>query len=303
MKKYLIPVFFALLFVITACKDNEVPVEWGIEMPLYFLAPTEAARGGDALRCSYERLDLWEGSTVEEQAVAIVERLLAGSEDGTLLSPFPKDTALVSVTIRNTRAYVDFSGIVRLDGIDLTLADYCLTLSLTAIEGIESVSITGNGRLLAQQPRRIFYPHDVLLFSDDSVVQQVAVMLYFLGSDGVLTAEERTLDVYEGETQSAVLLTALLAGPKSEELISVIPEDFIISSIKVEDGVCRINLPAASLQILPEDEATQNLILWSLAESLYSLEYIEEIRLMMDGEELERFGSVPVASIEERAQG
>ena len=280
-----------------------MPVEWGIEMPLYFLAPTEAARGGDALRCSYERLDLWEGSTVEEQAVAIVERLLAGSEDGTLLSPFPKDTALVSVTIRNTRAYVDFSGIVRLDGIDLTLADYCLTLSLTAIEGIESVSITGNGRLLAQQPRRIFYPHDVLLFSDDSVVQQVAVMLYFLGSDGVLTAEERTLDVYEGETQSAVLLTALLAGPKSEELISVIPEDFIISSIKVEDGVCRINLPAASLQILPEDEATQNLILWSLAESLYSLEYIEEIRLMMDGEELERFGSVPVASIEERAQG
>lgn len=302
MKRYLILFLAALLLTAAACAPSAGTDEQGVVLPVYFLAPAGVVQGGDALQCSMELLDLREGATVEQTARAVVERLLSGSADGALVSPFPADAALISLTIQNARAYVDLAGILRMDGIDLTLADYCLTLSLTAIEGIESVSVTGNGRLLEQQ-RRIFYPHDVLLSSGDSVLQQIQVALYFLDSDGVLTAETRTLDIYEGETQSAVLITALLAGPKNSELVSVIPEDFIISSIKVEDGVCRVNLPAATLQTLPPDEYTQNLILWSLAESLYSLDYIREIRLLTDGEELEKFGSVPVASIGERPQG
>ena len=303
MKRYL-PLFLAaLLLTAVACAPAADTEQQGIEMPIYFLAPADAVRGADALQCSMERLDLPADASTGEIAIAVVERLLSGSKDGALASPFPKDAGLLSLTIRNTRAYVDLAGILRMDGIDLTLADYCLTLSLTSIAGIESVSITGNGRLMVQQPRRIFNPHDVLLSSDDSVLQQLQVSLYFVDENGVLTAETRTLDIYEGETQSAVLITALLAGPKSDTLVNVIPEDFQISSIKVEDGICRINLPAASLQTLPQDEYTQNLILWSLAESLYSLEYIQEIRLLADGEELEKFGSVPVSSIGERPQG
>ena len=143
----------------------------------------------------------------------------------------------------------------------------------------------------------------MLFSSGDSVLQQIQVALYFLNEDGVLTPEMRTLDIYEGETQSAVLLTALLAGPKDDELVGIIPEDFQIISVKVDDGVCRIQLPAAVLRTLPKDEYTQNLILWSLAESLYSLDYIQEIRLLTDGKELEKFGSVPVATIGERPQG
>lgn len=303
MKRYLIVFLAALLVTAAACTPDAGNDEQGIVMPIYFIAPADAVRGGDVVQCSMEALDVDENMSADELATAVVERLLSGSRDGTLFSPFPKDTALISLTIRNARAHVDLSGILRMDGIDLTLADYCLTLSLTAIEGIDSVSVTGSGRLLAQQPRRIFYPHDVLLSSGDSVLQQIHVMLYFLNSSGALTPEERILDLYEGETQSAVLLTALLAGPKSSELVSVIPDDFLISSIKVEDGVCRIHLPAATLQSLPQDEYSQNLILWSLAESLYSLDYIQEIRLMTDNGELERFGLVPVASIAKRAQG
>lgn len=303
MKRYLILFLAAMLAAVTACVSDTDSDDQGIVMPVYFLAPADTVRGGDILQCSMEPLDLDESASADKLAAAIVERLLSGSQDGALFSPFPKDTALISLTIRNGRAYVDLSGITRMDGIDLTLADYCLTLSLTAIDGIESVSVTGNGRLLAQQPRRMFYPHDVLLSSGDSVLQQIQVKLYFLDSDGALTPEVRTLDLYEGETQSAVLLTALLAGPKNSDLISVIPDDFPISSIKVEDGICRIHLPAAALKTLPPDEYTQNLILWSLAESLYSLDYIQEIRLMTDSGELEKFGLVPVASIAKRAQG
>lgn len=303
MKKYLFLLIAALLIFVCACTDTQESNEPGISYPIYYLAPSGTAQGGDAIQCSNELLDLQEGAATETIATAVITRLIRGPQNSSLLSPFPQGTHLISLTIRNARAYVDLAGITLLDGIDLTLADYCLTLSLTAIEGIESVSITGNGHLLPQQPRRFFYPYDILLSSEDSVVQQVHVTLFYLDSSGILTGEKQTLDIYEGETQSAVLLAALLAGPKSSELIRIIPEDFIVSSIKVEDGVCLIQLPASVLQNLPEDEYTQNLILWSLAESLYSLEYIHEIRLLTDGEELEYFGNVPVSSIAERPQG
>ena len=39
------------------------------------------------------------------------------------------------------------------------------------------------------------------------------------------------------------------------------------------------------------------MILWSLADSLYSIDSVEEIRLLADGEELKLFGSVPVESV------
>ena len=303
MKKYLLLAITALLLLVCACVQTAEGEETGTTHPVYFLAPTHTAHGGDAMQASAEVFDLPDTATTEEIARAVVARLLHGSQNGTLLRPFPADTKLLSLSVRNGRAYVDLSGISLLEGIALTLADYCLTLSLTAIDGIESVSITANGRFLLQQPRKIFFPYDVLLSSEDSVLQQVQVLLYFLNPDGVLTSEKRVLDIYEGETQSAVLLTALLAGPKTSELLRVIPEDFTISSIKTEDGVCVIHLPTQTLQTLPPDEYTQTLILWSLAESLYSLDYIHEIRLLVDGEELEYFGTVPVSSIATRPQG
>ena len=303
MKRHLILLFAVILFAVIGCADSSGADGQGVELPVYFLAHADSVRGGDMLQCSLERFDLSGDATTEEIAVAVVKRMLSGSEKAELFSPFPQGTELLSLTIRNGQAYVDLSGILRMGGIDLTLADYCLTLTLTAIDGIDSVSVTGNGRVMAQQPRRFFYPRDVLLSSEDSVLQQIQVALYFLNEDGVLTPEIRTLDIYEGETQSAVLITALLAGPKNSDLSGVIPDDFQISSIKVENGICRINLLSSVLQNLPQDEYTQNLILWSLAESLYSLDYIREIRLMADGEELEKFGSVPVTSIGERPQG
>ena len=303
MRKVCLILTAVLLLLTCACMNTQQTEQQGVPCPIYFLAPSAAARGGDALRCSEEYLDLREGATTKEIAVAVVERLLEGPQNGVLLSPFPPETTLISLTIRNGRANVDLGGISLLEGIELTLADYCLTLSLAAIEGIDSVAITGNGRPMIQQPRRVFYPYDVILSSEDSDVQQVQVMLYFLNANGTLTGEKRTLDIYEGETQSAVLIAALLAGPKSSELSRVIPEGFVVSSVKTEDGICLLHLPLQAIQALPSDEYTQSLILWSLTESLYSLEYIQEIRLLVDGEELEYFGSVPVSGVTERPQG
>lgn len=293
----------ALVFLLFACgQEAQVPAEEG--WLVYYLAPADEAQGSDRLRSSLERLELPEDASLQEAGTAVVERLLAGPADGKLLSPIPAGVSLLSLEVRDRRAYVDLSGsFSQLGGVELALADYCLTLSLTALDGISAVSITANGRAVVQQPKRVFYERDVLLSTMDDVLQTVEVTLYFLDSEGALVGEARTLDVYEGQTLAENLIAALLEGPQNRELTQVIPEDLQINFVRVEGGVCYLNLSAASLEALPEDQDLQQKILWSLAHSLYSLEAVEELRLLADGEELDRFGSVSLESIAVRPQG
>ena len=303
MKRTLVGLL-ACVLLLTACVLRQESGEEGGGCLIYFLAPADEARGGDLIRGSYEMLDLAENASLEERAAAVGERLIAGPEDGGLRSPLPAGVALQSLTIQDRRATVDLSGgFAQLGGVELTLADYCLTLSLTALGGISAVAVTAQGREVGQQPKQIFYERDVLLSDMGDVLQTVEVTLYFLNSDGALEGEKRTLEVYEGQTLAENLIAALLSGPESRELTKAIPDDFMINSVRVDDGICSVSISEESLAALPEDESAQRRILWSLSDSLYSIETVRGLRLLSNGEELTYFGQIPVETVAVRPQG
>ncbi len=301
MKRWLASALcLALLFSGCAAASSDTDEGYTV----YYLAGSASARGSDAIQARDEQLELAEDAGVEETAAAVVERLLLGSSDGMLASPIPSSVELLSLSVENRMAYVDFSsGYTQLNGVDLTLADYCLTLSLTALEGVSAVTILSQGRPLGQQPKAVFYERDVLLSTMDDVLRTVEVTLYFLNSDGVLSGEKRQLEIYEGQTLAENLVAALLAGPEDRTLTAAIPQGFAIHSVRVENGICYVNLPSDALDLLPEDEDQQRMILWSLSDSLYSMEKVEGLRFLVDGQELLRFGSVPVDSVLTRPQG
>ncbi|MDE7262590.1 MAG: GerMN domain-containing protein [Oscillospiraceae bacterium] len=294
-----------LALLLTACAASPEPEDQTEKYLIYYLASEEDSRGGDRIQGSYEDLGLPENASLAKKAEAVVERLLRGTEDGTLFSPMPPGVELLSLEIRDRIVHVDFSGGMNsLSGVELALADYCLTLSLTALGGVGAVAVTVQGRSLGQQPKQVFYERDVLLASMDDVLQTVEVQLYFPDSSGALTKERRTLTLYEGQTLAETLVAALLEGPQSRDLRRVIPEGFTVNYVRVDSGVCYVSLSAASLASLPDDEQEQQLILLTLAESLYaSIESIEELRLLADGEALEMFGQVPVDNVAVRPQG
>lgn len=304
MNKRRMSLLASLLVLLTACSAPAGPEQGTEGVLVYYLLPEEEARGADRIGARWESLALPEGADDLTEAQAVVERLMAGPGDESMYSPLPEGVELLGLELRDRTAYVDFSGEIRdLSGVELALADYCLTLSLTALDSVRAVTVTAQGRPLGQQPKQVFYERDVLLSDMGDVLQTVEVSLYFLNADGALAAEKRMLSLYEGQTLAEALVAALLEGPESRELLRAVPEGFAINYVRVDSGVCYLSLPASSLALLPQDGQTQQMILWSLADSLYSIDSVEEIRLLADGEELKLFGSIPVESVAVRPQG
>ena len=170
----------------------------------------------------------------------------------------------------------------RLTGIDLSLADYCITLTLTQLPNVNAVSITADGRELPYRETQVLLSADTLLSSRESGLRPITVSLYFLDSKtGELRAEQQTLALYEGQTRVNALLEALAQGPEDDSLVSLLPEDFAVISSRIENGVCYLNLPANVS--LPENEAERDLMLSALEQSILSLGGVDEVQFLIEG--------------------
>ena len=175
----------------------------------------------------------------------------------------PGGTTLLSLSVLGNWARVDFSRqYARLAGIDLTLADYCVTLTLTQLDGVNAVSITSGGRELPYRETQTLTAADPLLSMREDALRPITVSLYFLDpTSGALRAEKRALALYEGQTRVNALLEALAQGPESGALAALLPEEFTVLSARVEEGTCYLNLPSdADLGISPR-QTVESLVL------------------------------------------
>ncbi|MBD9197291.1 MAG: hypothetical protein EGQ09_09600, partial [Clostridiales bacterium] len=152
-------------------------------------------------------------------------------------------------------------------------------------------TITVNGQELAYRDSNLFLASDVLLTSMDDVVRMLTAQLYFLNEAGELVPEERTLSLYEGDTQVSAVIRALENGPEAKELQTVWPEGFKVRKSWLEEGTCYVSLSSALLEGQPDPAALTQAI-GSLEASLMSLEAVEEVRFLVDGEFSETYGPV-----------
>ncbi len=222
--------------------------------------------GEDAIVARTVQLPDADTLTQEELAQRLLERLLADAPDAGVRAPMPGGTTLLSLSVLGNWARVDFSRqYARLAGIDLTLADYCVTLTLTQLDGVNAVSITSGGRELPYRETQTLTAADPLLSMREDALRPITVSLYFLDpTSGALRAEKRALAPQ---------------GPESDALAALLPEEFTVLSARVEEGTCYLNLPSdADLGISPR-QTVESLVL-----SLCSLDTVERVQIVVDGE-------------------
>ena len=249
---------------------------------LYYAASLDTHRGGDAIdSVTIDWDELPQGDQVA-RAESVLALLMGMCQEKGFQSPIPDGTTLRSVTIIGGTACVDFSGSYgQLSGMALTIADYCVALSLTQLDGIYAVRITVNEQELAYRDNDLFLAGDVLLTSMDDVVRTLTARLYFPNSDGVLTAEERLLTQYEGQSAADVVLSALGDGPSDDDLQPLAEKGLSGMTVRMDNGVCQLNVASASMEELEDDTARQ--LLLCVTQSLQSLEGISSVQLYIDG--------------------
>ena len=275
-------VLTALALVLLALAGCGVVQKEQEGLRLYYAASLDTHRGGDAIdSVTIDWDELPQGDQVA-RAESVLALLMGMCQEKGFQSPIPAGTTLRSVTIIGGTACVDFSGSYgQLSGMALTIADYCVALSLTQLEGIYAVRITVNEQELAYRDNDLFLAGDVLLTSMDDVVRTLTARLYFPNSDGDLEAEERLLTQYEGQSAADVVLSALGDGPSDDDLQPLAEKGLSGMTVRMDNGVCQLNVASASMEELEDDTARQ--LLLCVTQSLQSLEGISSVQLYIDG--------------------
>ena len=275
-------VLTALALVLLALAGCGVVQKEQEGLRLYYAASLDTHRGGDAIdSVTIDWDELPQGDQVA-RAESVLALLMGMCQEKGFQSPIPAGTTLRSVTIIGGTACVDFSGSYgQLSGMALTIADYCVALSLTQLEGIYAVRITVNEQDLAYRDNDLFLAGDVLLTSMDDVVRTLTARLYFPNSDGDLEAEERLLTQYEGQSAADVVLSALENGPSDDDLQPLAEKGLSGMTVRMDNGVCQLNVASASMEELEDDTARQ--LLLCVTQSLQSLEGISSVQLYIDG--------------------
>ena len=221
----------------------------------------------------------------------LMSALLAGpeAEELELTALAPTGTRVLSWSLEDGVANVELSAAyAELVGVDLTLADACITLTLAQLPGVEGVRITVNGGGLSYRERRTIYPGDVLFSGAEEAPMEVTAALYFRREGGdSLGFEWRRFRLAEGSIPAKEVLTALIAGPEDKGLLPLLPGDLTVRSAWVEEGTCTADLSAQLLD-LPESERA--LAISSIVETLCSLDTVDQVQLLIEGKPVEEFG-------------
>lgn len=284
----LLPVFLALF--LCACGAEPAPGDTGADVYQVFFPVVSGEAGLPAV--GSEPRSLPEGTSPE---AALMRLLLEGPASPTLSSPFPAGVALLSSSLSGGALRLDVSEQYGgLSGIDLTLADYCIALTLCQLEGVREVSVTVQGEALPFRSHQALRGSDVFLPSGADELAYVAATVYFPLSDlSGLGAEPRDVLISDPARLPYALAAAALGRPVSGHLRSLTPEGAGLLSVSASDGVCTVNL-SGEFSSAPVVSAWEGkLLLYSLVNTLCTLPSVNSVRVQVEGSDIPLFGGVP----------
>lgn len=286
------PALLALLLALAACAPSP---EAGTGPVLWFandLSDWDSSSRHEALSSVPYRGEM----TVD----ALLDALLDGpAADSGLLSPFPAGTRLLGWQLdEDGLLWVDLSeSYGSLTGIALTVADYCITLTLGQLEGVERVSVTVSGRTISYRYWQEMSPSQAVLSGVEETPVEVSAVLYFPRSGGRgLGFESRTLQLTEADTLVAAVAAALLEGPGDSALTTVIPEGTQLRAATLEDGVCVVDFSQALLDGMPASPEQQALLVYSIVNTLGNLDAVVSVRIQVEGADLAAYGAVDLSA-------
>lgn len=278
MKRLIALLLAVSLLLLSGCAGEE---EEGLR--IYYGADSQTEYGQAALDC-----ELWEKQPEEVTPELLFERLMALPGRDDLVRLIPKNTRLRAWTLEEGLLTLDLSeSYSDLSGIDLTLANYCLALTMTQLEGVGKVAILVEGSPLPGWGKMSLSRQDILLTGELQDPVTMGFHLYFPKSDhSGVTEDYQEMEVYgtDAEDQFHAVIALLVSGPRDTETMAS-PFVGLESHLSWQwvDDVCLIQLTDSWAQVLLSD----GLALQSLIDSLCACPDIGAVAFSWTGENAE----------------
>lgn len=279
------------LLVLSACAataEEPAPEEgYG----LWFAVRENSGRGSSAVVARETRQ--WEE---EPTAPELMAELLRGPEnDEELYSPFPRGVAVRDISMDQDTATIlvdlseQYGGLA---GFDLTVADYCIALTLCQLPGVETVKVLVEGEPIPYRGRQELQAGNVLLSGIGEEPNTFLAALYFPSRTGEgLTVEYRQV-TRSGDSAAEIVMGELLRGPADGEKCLPLPPGTQVRFLTVSNGICQVSLSDEFLTNAPQSEELAGLTLYALVDTFCALSGVSQVRLLVEGEIIPSYGGI-----------
>lgn len=257
---------------------------------LYY--PTHERSGLRSQTLDTERF-IPEGSEID-WPLQTLTRLAQSPSDSRLNALFPSTVKVVSLQIDTGWADVQLSENYReVTGIDKTLCEAAITLTLCQFDEIDSVTIRVTGRGGEASPLRT--ASDFIMSDLSLKLVEWKFTLYKPDSTGqYLTPEPRNLILRENDPPERYVMEELMAIPGNHELRLALGPDNQLLSVVRDGDLCYVNLSRSFWDNVPPESLRQRLTLCSIVNSLTELPEINRVQLLMDGSPQMLYGEFAV---------
>lgn len=227
----------------------------------------------------------------------VLDELKLGPTTDGFLPSVPEGISFLGVTLADGVAEVNVSKDEKKikPGEDL-LCRGALVWTLTGIEGVDSVKILIDGEELKKSdgtPIGLMNRDNVIIdpvISPENKIYE-RVTLYFGSVEGrELVKEERKIEINQNQPKELAVLEELIAGPNRKDLVSVIPPEAKVRDVVTsEDGICYVNFSEEFISKHNGGSTGEWMTIYSVVDTLCSLENVEKVQFLLDGQKMESF--------------
>lgn len=276
------------LCLLAGCGDNGESDENRPAITVYYLRSPES-RLSDGLLIPVS-VPVNAGS---DRLHAALSAVTAAPESDECVSAFPKDVSINSYSLIDGVLTVNFgSSYEQMPPYAKSMARACLVMTLCGLDEVGFVSVFVDGA-----PAEQLLSPEMILFSDvDESDYERQISLYFADNAlGFLHLERHTLTIGQSKSMCAYVLDELLHGPQGVELIQAIPEDTQVISVKQSGDICTVDLSHEFLAGKPRTAAGERMAVFSIVDSLCSVNGVRAVQILVEGERCESYGHLNIS--------
>ncbi len=288
MKKTIAFLTLCLCLLLCSCEKSGSNGSSADHLSVFRILRPENQTSGELIRAEQYPL-----SPDIDQVQGAVYALASYPSDDTLMSSFPDGVKILSARKTGSEVTVSMSsGYSSLAGIDKTLVDYCITLTMCSLPGVDCVTICVGNEIICSRLRS----DDVLLHNTVQSPTEADIRLYFpKKAGGDLSFEYRSISLDEDNSAERVIMGELLLGSKHDRLDSALPEGTVLLSIYTQDGICSVSLSESFYTACEGSPKLAQLWIYSVVNSLTSLSSINSVQILIDGKVVSSAGDCDIS--------